>query len=488
MKIACFADLHLTDNFNTVKLPVLRWAMAEVCRKKVDCIALLGDLTATGTMRQTKKILAELASCPMNLFSTPGNAEYRHDASGKAAEFFDLPPTEESGIFMMNTAFNTPTEADLIRLAALPENAGKVLFTHAPPHLWESRAQTLLQQAEAKRAVTFLLAGHSHIDSDGIMRGLDPDKAAGNPPGFEIISSTASGEWQREKITMPGIDPVGWQADERAKLHSLFGISVMYEPLKGLQDALALGIPHVELRFMPDFPPELPEAIALWRKSGGRTLSMHLTNLDSAASPYLAESVDKAIEYGCDRVTLHVPKVTAAKFPEEQEILLANFDEFVAKLLDHDILIGIENLHTTDGKRTLETRNFGCNIAECRQWITLLREKYQTDKIGFHCDIGHARNNAPLSAVENLSDYYCELGALVNGWHFHQVVQEVGGGFKNHRELTGFFTKLISLGGFLMEYRRHRFPDAPIFLEVTTPDGGVNSYRAITTLLKGEKL
>ena len=69
------------------------------------------------------------------------------------------------------------------------------------------------------------------------MRGLDPDKAAGNPPGFEIISSTASGEWQREKITMPGIDPVGWQADERAKLHSLFGISVMYEPLKGLHCA-----------------------------------------------------------------------------------------------------------------------------------------------------------------------------------------------------------------------------------------------------------
>ena len=485
MKIACFADLHLTDNFNTVKLQVLRWAMAEACKRKVNCIALLGDLTATGTMRQTEKILAELASCQIDIFSTPGNAEYRHDASGKAAAFFDLPPTEKSGIFMMNTAFNTPTEDDLIRLAALPENAGKVLFTHAPPRLWESRAQELLLQAQAVKAVTFVLAGHSHIDSDGIMRGLDPDKAAGNPPGFEIISTSASGSWEREKITMPGIDPAGWNVDERAKLHSIFGISAMYEPVKGLQDAVELGIPHVELRFMPEFPPELPGAIALWRKSGGKTLSMHLVNLDSDASPYLAESVDKAIEYGCDRVTLHVPKVTAAKFPEEQDKLLANFDKFVAKLLDHGIVIGIENLHTTDGKRTFETRNFGCCIEECRQWITLLREKYQTDKIGFHCDIGHARNNAPVSAVENLSDYYCELGALINGWHFHQVVQEAGGKFKNHRELTGFFTRLISLGGFLMEYRQHRFNDAPVFLEVTTPDGGVTSYREMTALLKG---
>jgi sugar phosphate isomerase/epimerase len=284
---------------------------------------------------------------------------------------------------------------------------------------------------------------------------------------------------------MPQVDPAEWSEYERSKLRDLFGISTMHEPIKGLQDAANLHIPHVELRCTSVFPAETAAAVDVWRKSGGRTLSMHLANLDSNDSPFLAESVDKAIKLGCDRVTLHVPEVTAAKFPEEQEKLLANFDKSVAVLLEHDISIGIENLHTTDGKRTFETRNFGCCIKECRQWITLLREKYQTEKIGFHCDIGHARNNAPISAVENLSDYYCELGDLINGWHFHQVEQQSCGSFKNHREMTGFFTKLISLGGFLMAYRIGQFGDAPIFLEVTAPNGGLNSYRTMMKILGG---
>jgi len=153
-------------------------------------------------------------------------------------------------------------------------------------------------------------------------------------------------------------------------------------------------------------------------------------------------------------------------------------------LLDNNITIGIENLHTRDGERTFETRNFGCNISECRQWISLLRERYQTERIGFHLDIGHARNNAPLSATGNLSDYYCEMGSLINGWHFHQVEQQSGGKFKNHRELTGFFTKLISLGGFLLAHRTGQLADAPIFMEVTTPGGSINSYKTFMELLK----
>ena len=51
--------------------------------------------------------------------------------------------------------------------------------------------------------------------------------------------------------------------------------------------------------------------------------------------------------------------------------------------------------------------------------------------------------------------------------------------------MTGFFTKLISLGGFLMAYRIGQFGDAPIFLEVTAPNGGLNSYRTMMKILGG---
>ena len=484
MKIACFADLHLTDNFNTVKLSVLRWALNEAKKRKVDMIALLGDMTAVGTMRQSEKILSEISAADIPFCSTCGNAEYRHSSLDGAPRLFDIPPDDDSAIFMINTAGGTPNAADLERLAALPSGAGKVLLTHTPPDQWQNNARELLQQAQRRLAVTALLAGHTHIDSDLTLRGLDPDKAAGAPPGFELLTGSAETFWQRETITMPDIDPATWDKAARDRLHGLFGVCTMYKPAEVLREAAQLHIPHAELRCIQQFPDELPEIIASWRQAGGKTLSMHLAELNAADCPFLAESVSKAIEYRCDRVTLHVPRVIAAQFAEKKAALLDNFDRFITPLLAADISIGIENLHTTPEARSDDTRNFGCNIAECRYWIELLREKYHTDKIGFHCDIGHARNNAPFSSVENLSDYYCEMGKIINGWHFHQVVQQSDGSFKNHRDLTGFFTKLITLGGFLMAHRIGQFGDAPIFLEVTTPNGGINSYRALTEILK----
>ena len=97
-------------------------------------------------------------------------------------------------------------------------------------------------------------------------------------------------------------------------------------------------------------------------------------------------------------------------------------------------------------------------------------------------DLGHARNNAPFSGRENLSDYYCELGQLVNGWHFHQVVQSRNG-FLNHQKLTGFYDKLISLGGWFMAWRSGQLADAPVFLEVKDMEENKESYLRLMELL-----
>ena len=180
---------------------------------------------------------------------------------------------------------------------------------------------------------------------------------------------------------------------------------------------------------------------------------------------------------GCDRVTLHVPRVTAAGFAGAKDGLLERFGKCLRILLENDVEIGIENLHTREGETNRETRNFGCTIEECREWILLLRGYFGTTRIGFHLDIGHARNNAPISGWENLSDWYAAMGDLLDGWHLHQVKVK-DGKFSNHHPLTGFYDKLISLGGLFLALRAGQLPRAPMFLESREWAGNAEAYAA----------
>ena len=481
MKIAVFADLHLTDNFGTVKDEVLEWALTEVRRQQADMLCLIGDLTAQGTTRQADRILDRIGKSGLPWCSTPGNAELR---AGVAAteKRFDVPAPKTAGIVSVNTARNEPDPDELAKLAALPDGACFLLTTHNPVRNWSEAARTAVRKAEQRRAVTAVIAGHSHHDEPGILRGLDPDKASGGPPMFSILSRE-QGEWIRGDVVMPGVDPAEWEEAARAELRSMFGISAKSNPLDGLEFAFRNRIPHLELRFPLSDPESLTAPLARWRKNGGRTLSLQLPSLtprDDGGE--LRQAAECAVRLHCERVTLQVPKVTAAKYPAEREHLLDRFAKDLEPVLKNKLTIGIENLHTHPEARTDDRRNFGCTIEECRTWIELLRERFAPAKIGFHMDLGHARNNAPFSGRENLSDYYCELGHLVNGWHFHQVVQSKDG-FLNHQKLTGFYDKLISLGGWFMAWRRGQLAPAPVFLEVRDMEENKESYLRLMELL-----
>ena len=299
---------------------------------------------------------------------------------------------------------------------------------------------------------------------------------------FSILSREPDG-WKREDAVMPGVDPAGWQESDRAELRSMLGISTMWEPLNGLEFAIRKRIPHVELRSPLNNPESLSAPLARWRENGGRTLSLHLPDLtpdDDGGK--LRQAAECAVRLHCERVTLHVPKVAAAEYPAEREHLLDRFAKDLAPVLKNELTVGIENLHTRPDARTDDRRNYGCSIEECRAWIELLRERFAPAKIGFHMDLGHARNNAPFSGRENLSDYYRELGPLVNGWHFHQVVQGKDG-FLNHQKLTGFYDKLISLGGWFMAWRSGQLAPAPVFLEVRDMEENKESYLRLAALL-----
>ncbi len=481
MKIAVFADLHLTDNFGTVKNEVLEWALTEVRRRQADMLCLIGDLTAQGTTRQADRILDRIGKLGLPWCSTPGNAELRTGVT-ETEKRFDIPAPETAGIVTVNTARNEPDPDELAKLAALPDGAGCLLATHNPVRNWSEAARSAVRKAEQRRAVTAVIAGHSHHDEPEILRGLDPDKASGGPPMFSILSREQDG-WKREDVVMPGVDPAEWKESDRAELRNMLGISTMWEPMDGLEFAIRNRIPHVELRFPLNEPESLAAPLARWRENGGRTLSLHLPSLTPGDDGgKLRQAAECAVRLHCERVTLHVPKVTAAEYPAEREHLLDRFAKDLEPVLKNDLTVGIENLHTRPDARTDDRRNYGCTIEECRTWIEQLRERFAPAKIGFHMDLGHARNNAPFSGRENLSDYYRELGQMINGWHFHQVVQGKDG-FLNHQKLTGFYDKLISLGGWFMAWRSGQLAPAPVFLEVRDMEENRESYLRLTERL-----
>ena len=484
MKTAVLGDLHLTDNFGSVKLAVLEWALRTSRDLKCDCICGIGDMTAQGSDIQTAEVLKRLKSCGIPFCSTPGNAELRLYPDGRNAAKFDLPPREGFPLILIDTAKDEPAPGELAKLAALPDRAGFLLATHDPPEFWSPRAQEILAAARRRGAVTAVISGHCHHDEAEILRGLDPDKASGGPPMFAVLERLDGGEWLRSDVVMPGVDPAEWDESEREEFRRALGFSTMGESFAALEFAALHQVQNVELRLKgTEDSRELAQAIGRWRNRGGGILSLHLPDLtpgDDAGA--LEHSVSTALKLGCGRVTLHVPRITAAGFASAREALLEKFRRTAGILLKHNVAIGIENLHTRPGEETFETRNFGCTIEECREWITLLREKFSTDLIGFHLDIGHCRNNAPISGRENLSDWYCAMGDLVNGWHLHQVTEQ-GGKFTNHVPLNDWYGKLISLSGLFLALRAGQVKKAPMFLEARTWEGNRLSFLELTRRL-----
>ena len=188
---------------------------------------------------------------------------------------------------------------------------------------------------------------------------------------------------------------------------------------------IELKMPVIELRPNAVFErtPRSRRSISGWRKNTPNSiLSLHTTNLEAEDNSFLEKSVEAAIRLGCQRVTLHVPVVTAKRFSSVQEKLTEHFLRICSSLLQRNIAIGIENLHTRPpDELSDDTRNYGCTIEECKSWIQHLQQATNSTLIGFHLDIGHARNNIPFSSEEYVSDWYTQLGALINGIHLHQV-------------------------------------------------------------------
>ena len=481
-RIAVFADLHYTRGSAKLKGALLREALRMASALRVEAIVCAGDMLGTGTVAEASDLRALFDSQPLPAWFTPGNAELRTPAESAAANaLLANPSPPPDGVLLIDSSSGW---ADLSTLqpfnsstCAAGGSRKLLVVTHVPP---------------GGGAIGLTVAGHEHVDAvreNGacrVLRGLDPDKAIGGPPSFATFVRDDAGVWHHEADhEIAGIRPAEWSPAFRDAFLRDLGISTMYDPFGGLVFATDEHVPCVELRhasWRADDARALADAVARWRAAGGRVLSLHLPSLCFAHG--VAEGVDTvrdacetARALGCDRVTLHVPKMKADAFAVYRDAVTDAYARALAPLAGTDTAIGIENMHMTPGE-TPATRCFGYTPEECRTLLADLR-RIPGLAIGFHLDIGHARNNAPYSTLFPVGSWYEQLGAECNGMHIHQVVMDDHGKMQNHKPLLGFFDKLIALSSLIMARRDALLRPVPMFIEVR--DGlGPASWSALT--------
>ncbi len=596
-RIAVFADLHYTRGSAKLKGRVLREALDAALSLGADAIVCAGDMIGTGTIAEASDLRAIFDAQPLPVWFTPGNAELRTPSESAAANaILSNPAPLPDGVLLIDSSAGYPAECRMqnaeCRMSA--ENQPSNCQTVKPSNCDAGRdvsdcgSRRLLAVTHVPPggdAIGLTVAGHEHVDAvreNGacrVIRGLDPDKAIGGPPAFATFVRDGEGVWHFEdNHEIRGIRPGEWTPEFRDAFLRDLGISTMYDPFGGLAFATEKHIQCVELRHSSwgDETRALGEAIASWRASGGRILSMHLPSLRFANGvaenvDAIAKSCETALAFGCDRVTLHVPRIpvrdfaagmvasqkskveslveslaaehttydirhstvtarmpvrdfaagmvesrkskveslgteepgivpaeVVAKRKSKVESLAAGHTTYdirhstvldayasaLAPLAGSGVAIGIENMHMTPGE-TPDNRNFGYTPEECQTLLADLR-RIPGLNIGFHLDIGHARNNAPYSTLFPVGTWYEQLGAECNGMHIHQVVMDAQGKMQNHRPLLGFFDRLIALSSLIMARRDEILRSVPMFIEVR--DGlGPDSWSALTALAAGAK-
>lgn len=475
MRVAVFADLHWTEETSRLKGEILRWAVDEAVRRGASAIVCAGDMVGSGRRAEARAVAAILNESPLLVSFTPGNAELRtpEESADVKAILAGAPPPD--GVALLDSSAGPGNEA--LRAAL---STGWLVVTHVPPQVCrESEFPSEFRESKAAPSATAVVAGHTHRDADldGIstVRGLDPDKAQGGPPAFAIFERGADSTWHRaEDCAFPGVAPSEWADGFRRAFLKDLGLSAMSDPFGTIDFAIAGAVACLELRdrtWKPEDAAALQARVADWRASGGRILSLHLPELsfregEAYNVEALREAGRTALSLGCDRVTLHVPKIPAADYETSLDLVHNAYAEALSPLAGSGIAIGVENMHTTAADRAdFSRRRFGYTPEECARQIELLRS-IPGLRVGFHLDIGHARNNAPFSTRYPVGAWYEAIGAEVNGMHIHQVEQAPDGAFLNHRALAGFFEPLISLSSLVMARQRGILPRAPMFLEV----------------------
>lgn len=489
-RIGIIADSHLPETAETVKEKVFDWALAAAKQKQLDCIIGAGDLTSCGSAAAAERIWKKLNSTGIPFVLTPGNADLR-DAASRCRTLPLLKSCRElPGIFPVDSARREVSAADLARLRTI--EPGTVVVTHCPVECLPQETGLLFQQLLDENRISLLVAGHFHTDrSEGIshlVRGLDPDKAAGGPPALTVFEFE-NGVWKRENLPCPLADPREWTQTEKDEFIKNLGVSGMSSPLEYLQLAAERSIGVFEFRFNEANDcsrSKLLQGIRSWRESGGRVLSASLPVCTWREGELLGRgrmqrAVALALEMGCERVRIKLPEISLKDLADKE--IRCDFAETCRSLFEPLKLAGcgiaFDNPRMPYRKWADENRPFGCLPCECVQWSDFMCRIMDYENIGIQLDIGNARNNSPFSNRFTLSQWYSETGGKCSGYTLHQIVREnLNEPMRGNFPLNTLFGRLISLSSFCMAWQDGTLKHAPMILEIK--DGqGIACYDAL---------
>ena len=106
---------------------------------------------------------------------------------------------------------------------------------------------------------------------------------------------------------------------------------------------------------------------------------------------------------------------------------------------------------------------------------------------GLRLDVGHARNNAPITESCPLGEWYAQIGGLADAYHLHQTLLDAQGKMHNHYPITGLDDGLVSLHGFLWAWRTGVLRHSPVILEIRENHGAPSTWLRLRALLNGEE-
>lgn len=503
MKIVLAADLHISDMVETPQEAALNWAVEEIDIINPNACAWLGDITACGSQDAGMRFREKLRGLKCESLVVPGNSDLRTEHTAPMLERFLV--THPNGLKIgdirlvgINASHDCIFASERMRLEKFASDETLILISHQNPEALDEESRAFMREWIRARTVLFWIHGHQHRyyerSFEGVrvigLRALDPDKCIGGAPQLCILSDE-SGEWTLEERVFTGGLFDGWTLEERNELADSLGITC-YKVQRDMAFAIPNGVKHLEWRSVDEADLSLLDE---WRQAGGKTFSVHMPSMSYQDGVKGVEAyrlaVQNALKAHPDMITVHPPQPTNMRMQCGE----STFDELadamadvLRPIADAGILIVVENNHTSfgEGKEVL-ARSYGCAPVELLGWRHALEERLGRGTCELRLDVGHARNNVPVSQDYPIGKWYTVTGPIARAYHLHQTTIEKGGKMHNHHPITGLHDGLIAFDGFLWAWHTNLLNHAPIILEIREGEGAAATWTRLQKMIRGQE-
>lgn len=509
MKIALLADPHLSDVERTPQEEALDWALQELADLKPDACVWLGDITACGSPDAAIRFCRKIKTLPFPSVTVPGNSDIRTAHTAAVMQRYLLSHAAplslgDLDVVAMDTSQDTILPDERVRLSRLSLGSKVLLCSHQPAKYLDPESLEFLKSWIAERRATgtrFLLwaSGHRHVydtgEFEGIptltLRALDLDKCIGGSAQICLwdsdLESTVKSE---ERVYSRGLI-TEWSSEERQELADALGITCYNRHKIGRDMPFAIEnrVRHLEWRSIAEDEIALIEE---WRRVGGKTFSLHMSALDYDNGvvdlPLFREMARNAVRAGADMVTVHPPQIACERMQIGALAYEATADamaEAFLPVVSAGIEILVENNHTDFGtpKDPMKCA-YGCTPLDLVEWRDALNKRLGKDACHIRFDVGHARNNEPLSENYPIGKWYAMIGSESRAYHLHQTFYDkTKHQMKNHHPITHWHDGMVAFDGFLWAWHAGVLHHGPIILEIREGDGAPATWQRLQHLI-----